>query len=209
MYQFHISRPLLIVMILAGSLLLSCDSGAGSDPDLAGSNDPVENPPVTAEISQAILFEISHVNNAWGYVCRGLYVDSQGYVYTYDHSDQYWNPGNNGFFMEQQLLEKYSHNSVLVDSVTLETLGEMYQQIKPAAEGALSERVNRCNDAGGQLYTAYVVDSRVSKYYPVLVYEAGDWAQKNLSDAAAQLFAWLQTLNDNSYADPACEYPED
>ena len=201
---------LLFCTMISGLLVLACgDSATGADPDTIDPADTLSNDsPSDIQIAQKILFEISYVNFAWGYVCRGLYVDNEGYVYTYDHSDERWIPGNEDFFTEKQLFDKYSHNPTLVDSVSMDTLGAMFELILPASNGALSVRVNACADIGGQSYTAFVADDKSSKYYPVLLYQAGDWARKNLSDEARQLFEWLQTLNDGQYSNPACAYPE-
>ena len=70
----------------------------------------------------------------------------------------------------------------------------MIALIENAAQGRLSEPVSGCADAGITTYLAYQFDRDGGTYRPVLLYQAGDWAQKNLSDEATTLSEWLFTF---------------
>lgn len=187
-----------LVMLTASLALASCDMSLHRDVD----HDP-------ANITQEVLFEVSYTNYAWGYTCVGLWVDRDGTVRRYDHSDEVWSPGVDTFYTLSELQEKYAHNSTVVDSVFPGALAAQYVLIQPASVGPMTESVHQCTDFGTISFRAYRVGEDTTRYYPVTLYVAGDYSQKNLSGAAEMLFEWLQTLNDGAYADPSCGYPDE
>lgn len=150
--------------------------------------------PNKSSIEQRFLFEVMYSNYAWGFQLRGMSIDNQGRVYQYDHSHEAWQPSNPGYYTEEELRRKFESNKEFVETVDDEVLQEMYALIKPASEGSLSKPVNRCADAGTTAYLAYLFDSKANAYKPVLLYQAGDWAQKNLSGSARVLYEWLFTF---------------
>ncbi len=147
-------------------------------------------------IKQKFLFEVTYENYAWGFQLRGIYINNQGQVYQYDHSHEAWRPSNTELYTEEDLLQKFESNKEFVGTVDNQTLLEMYSQIKAASEGTLSEPVQRCVDAGITSYIAYLFDSQSNLYKPILLYQTGDWAQKNLSESAKVLSEWLFTFED-------------
>lgn len=174
------------------SFLLSCQNGVDSkDGNL---------------ITQEILFEVQHINFAWGYTLKGFYIDNEGNWYRYNHSDEQWRPSRYDAFSEEELLEKYSHSREFGGTIKYDTLLEKYNLIDSASKGELSVPVSRCRDSGGTSYSAYVFDADSSLYKPVLLYLVGDWAQKNLSDSGRLLYELLRTI-ESDYSDPPCEPP--
>jgi len=159
-------------------------------------------PKAVNAIEQKFLFEIMYLNYAWGFQLRGIYIDNQGHVYKYNHSHEVWRPSNTEFYTEKELLRKYESNKEFIETVNKQTLLEMYNLIKAADEGKLSKAVQKCNDAGTTAYIAYLFDSKASTYKPLLLYQTGDWAQKNLSESAKVLYEWLFTFE--GWAPGAC-----
>jgi len=163
-------------------------------------------PPVTTccdPILQNILFEVCHVNEAWGHTFEGFYVDKTGNAYSYSDvplPGASWDETHT----EETLQFRHSYNQQLIGTIDLNTLYEKYQLIQPASEGELSDRVIACMDYGQQYYVAYQYDSDSGTYTPVLLHDAGDYAQKNFAEEAEQLFEWLQTID---YTNPPCTYP--
>lgn len=158
-------------------------------------------------IDQKYLFDVTHVNYAWGYTLRGFYIDSTGVVYSYDHSDQQWQPESGDGYTEAELEEKYSHNRFEIGRVYRNILGDRFDMVDRAEEGPLSPRVNVCYDFGGVSFVAYKYDANAGLYRPVTLYEAGDWARKNFAPEAEYLLQWLWEVNPD-YADPPCGYPD-
>ena len=142
---------------------------------------------------QMFLFEISTVNYAWGREIRGLYVDSQGGVYEYNRSDADWQPADKDAYSEAELSDKF-HKKQPKQTVEAATLARMQKLIEPASAGKLTPPAGRCFDAGVTRYLAYSYDQRSQRYKPVLLYQAGDIAQKNLSESARTLYEWLFLL---------------
>jgi len=165
-------------------LLLLCVSGCLSTPDaLSGSLS-----------EQRFYFEMTHANYAWVKQLRGVYIDRQGDVYAYDHSHAMWEPADPDAYTAEELLQKFDSQKDHIGTVDAATLRRMTALIDAAAQGRLSEPVNECADAGITAYLAYQFDRNSGKYLPVVLYQAGDWAQKNLSDEAATLSEWLFTF---------------
>jgi hypothetical protein len=153
-------------------------------------------------IKQKFLFEVTYVNHAWGFQLRGIYIDKPGQVYKYDHSHEVWRPSNPNFYTEEELLRKFESNKEFVKAVDSQTLLKMYNLIRTAKQGTFSEPVQRCNDAGTTAYIAYLFDSKANTYKPLLLYQVGDWARKNLSESAKVLYEWLFTFE--GWAPGAC-----
>ncbi len=145
-------------------------------------------------IRQKFLFEITYVNHAWGFQLRGIYIDNQGRVYKYDHSHEVWQPSNPELYTEEELFRKFESNKEFVKTVDKQVLFEMYNLINAANEGMLSKPVSNCADAGFTAYLAYLFDRKAHTYKPILLYQTGDWAQKNLSQSAKVLYEWLFTF---------------
>lgn len=165
------------------AMLLLCQ-GCLTSPDVSGN----------ASGEQTFLFEISYTNYAWGYQLRGLYIDRQGQVYSYDHSHAVWQPSDPQAYTEEELLQKFESRKELTGTVEEDTLAGMFRLIESASQGRLSEPVQKCADAGTTAYLAYRFDKDSGKYISVLLYQTGDWAQKNLSDSAKTLYEWLFTF---------------
>ncbi|MCP4568493.1 MAG: hypothetical protein GY841_13025 [FCB group bacterium] len=156
-------------------------------------------------IEQKYLFDVTFINFAWGYTCRGFYIDNEGVVRSFDHSHEQWHPASDEGYTEAELADKYFYNNQQIGGVYKTILNAKFDLVDEAAEGPLSPRVNVCYDAGGVSFKAYQYDAVAELYRPVLLYTAGSWAQKNFAPEAIALLEWLQTYG---YSNPACGYPE-
>lgn len=141
---------------------------------------------------QQVYFEVAHVNYAWGRVMKGYFVDGNGTVYSYDHSSTLWQPKDPDAVTGAELREKFA-NRKEVAQLNRMTLARMIALIDPAAQGGMSDPVSVCHDAGTYRYLAYQYEA--GAYHPVLLYQYGDFAQRNLSDEAETLYTWLFTLS--------------
>ncbi len=143
--------------------------------------------------SQRFYFELEDFNNAWGYVHTGYYIDGQGNLYSYDRSNEPWEFFDHSSFTEGQLSEKYT-SSKLIRSVPQEELLEKYQIALQIGRGKLSESKLTCFDFGHITFWVYVYNKFQGRYYPILIYRAGDYTQRNLSEDATTLFEWIVNL---------------
>lgn len=141
--------------------------------------------------SQEILFDITSVNFAWGYRLTGYYVDCAGAVYRYDHSGEIWNPSAEPI-PAAELLEKYSRERELVGKILIAELSAMFELVEAASAGPLDHPVDTgCRDFGVIVHYAYLYDTQVDAYRPVLLHQRGDWGQRNNAASAKILHDWL------------------
>lgn len=87
-----------------------------------------------------ILFELNHVNHAWGYMNRGCFVDEKGFIYKYDHAVDV----------------PFQH----IGRATDEELQEA-QNLARAAKGGTFHQEHALRDAGSKLWTAQVDGKKV------------------------------------------------
>jgi hypothetical protein len=73
-----------------------------------------------------------------------------------------------------------------------------------AAAGPFSSLTSRCYDAGTISYSAFIYDSAARGYRKLLLYQAGDWAQKNESDAGIKPTNWLMSIDSVGNDDVPC-----
>ncbi len=142
-------------------------------------------------IEQEYLFEFYHINFAWGFQMSGMYIDKQGNVYTYNHSHSPWKPSRDNLLTVNDLQEKYAHKKEHVNSIEQSQLHNMYKLIERAGTGKISAPKRRCADFGAGSYSAYMYNKESMSYIPVLLYQFGDVAKKNLSEEAEILYEWL------------------
>ena len=145
------------------------------------------------DIEQQYLFEVEHVNMAWGLFWAGLVVERDGSVYAFDHSHAAWNGASNTFFSEEELQEKYSHGRRLVGHVDDGTLVRQFERIRDVGND-FEESILLCADAGVLAYRAWRYDPADGAYIPRALREEGDTARRNTSAAAEALAEWLREL---------------
>lgn len=206
-YKRNRNRQWLSKSIICLSALLLCLSGAlaGLSCDGTGPTQPWPELPG----DQAILFEVSYVNHAWGYRCSGWYINGEGerFSYEYEQDDDPWQPQNYEAITEQELLTKFSHGAKFLGSIDSAAVASAKNLIPASAVGGLSDTVWRCADFGAVSYTAYMRDHSSLTYHPVPLYEHGDWAFRNLSGEARWLFDWLRDVSGEQGEIP-CAAPE-
>ncbi len=165
-------------------VLLLCCSGCLVTPETFSGSLP----------TQHFYFEMSYTNAAWGNQHHGVYIDWQGEVYAYDHNHALWKPADPSAYTEEELRQKFARTTARLGTVEASLFRRMAALIAGAETGQYSSLVNDCRDAGRTTYVAYQFDRSRETYRPVLLYQAGDWAQKNLSEEARTLSGWLFTF---------------
>ncbi|MDD5773146.1 MAG: hypothetical protein PHX78_06735 [bacterium] len=148
------------------------------------------------DLKQKFLFELEHINFAWGYNHYGFYIDNEGSIYSYQYSknDKKFDFNENKFYTEEELSEKYSHLKKLIKVIDIKILNEKSKLIESASKGNYSERVGMGADQGGTDYIAYLFDPKINKYKVVELCVEGDWSYFNLSDSAKDLTSWLKNI---------------
>lgn len=146
--------------------------------------------------TQTYLFEVEHINQAWGYEHNGFYIDKTGDVFCYNYTDQDepWNPAARDHFSAAELKNKYSHSKSLCDKVDFITLKEKRLMIPLAMEGNYSDTTSEGADMGTIAFICYKYNSNDNLYTPIILEVYGDYAFKNESAAANNLVKWLGSV---------------
>jgi hypothetical protein len=166
--------------VLAIALLLpACD--LGTEPEIT------DRAPV--------LFEIEYVNYAFVPTWRGFYIDATGTLFSYDRSserDAF--PPDKAEFTHEELMQKYDPNRSRVRALPTADVQTASVLIPAAASGTLGPSQTRCADAGVLSFRAYIFDHTRQVFRTVVIRYEGDRAQANQSDAARQIFQYLDSL---------------
>ncbi len=182
----------ILTMALLPVFLLVCRGGGGPTDD----NEP-------PEFKQLYLFEVEYINFAWGFIQGGYYIDSLGDVSEYSHSQELWQSPHPDSLTYEDLHDKFALRKPR-NRIDPDEIRKYLALAEKASTGTLSLPQNVCQDAGGTIYRVYLYDEESEIYTPVVLYVAGDWAQKNPAPEADTLFRWLHRViygNDN---EPEC-----
>lgn len=143
---------------------------------------------------QKVVFQYECSNYAWVRTHTGWYIDSEGYVRTYNLPVTWNYPDSKGFLSKSDMDE----NLLMADSVCFrvdpKVLAEKIKRIGKASEGSLSKPVSEMCDAGIVSYHCFTFDSNTQQYRSFLLDQWGDVAIHNKSTDAVALFDWLKSL---------------
>lgn len=143
-------------------------------------------------------YEVEYVNFAWGYQHFGYSIQKDGYLYSYDFAGtgDVWRDTSNGYYSEQELIAKFSHNDTLRKAIQQDTLAWAYALAQSAQSGFNSDTVSAARDMGAFLYIVYLYEPELGKYKQLLLRQDGDWTFYNTSTSAGELVDWLRrTVN--------------
>ncbi len=177
-----------ILFLLVACLMIGCNST--KVPTIVQAKGPAQH---------RYLFDVYHVNHAWGYTLSGVSVDNQGHVVTYHHDFAEWIPEEPGSLLRTELDEKYSAVGDTIAIIDQATISQMSSLIAEAQAGELSATDLTACDAGLYYLICYRYDVDSGRYHEVLLSMSGDYRQTNLSDAAGELSEWLRSVAPNRY----------
>lgn len=145
---------------------------------------------------QELYFQYEYINHAWGYHHSGWLLDSSGNVYCYSLPENWNFPDSLGYIT----LEEQKFNISQADSVCLlidkNDLANKIEEIENASNGALSDARSVMADAGSWSYYAFIYEEEASRYLRVLLKQKGDWEIDNTSQAAEDLFDWMDSIQE-------------
>ena len=167
----------------------------------------IENPLSSKnKVDSPILFAQYHINYAWGYQYSGWYVDKKGQIYEVDENAEIKldNIRPDTIFSEKIMVELLQSASKTSKYINEQVLLEMKKLIIPASFGQLTKPINVCMDFGTVYYFTFMRNREDTGYQAILLYQAGDWAQKNLSQQAAELFELLREFVEDDKTQLPC-----
>ncbi len=142
-----------------------------------------------------ILFARYYINFAWGFEFKGITVDANGDVFSFDHGNVKILPGPVEKPLNAEFLaEKYGIGKKHIGVVAADELEKMIALIPEAAVGSMSEEVSAARDKGTDAWVAYTPDGETGNYKELELKIEGDVDQHNMSSAANTLVNWLNTL---------------
>ncbi|PMD98343.1 hypothetical protein BWI97_04065 [Siphonobacter sp. BAB-5405] len=145
-------------------------------------------------ISQAVLFEVTYTNQAWGKQQKGFLIDRSGNIQVFQNPSRWnWAEPNKGLTVSevQENMEQTTPMGEPISAVVLQTYAS---KINALDAEHFSKRTNRGNDQGSRQYYAYRYDAEKQMYWPILLQETGDWETKNTDAAAEELTTWLMSV---------------
>lgn len=157
-------------------------------------------------VDSPILFAQCYVNHAWGYQYSGWYVDKTGWIYEVDKNAaiKLDDVSQDTIFTERLMIDLLHSSSRTTRQIDEQILSEMKKLIEPASLGQLSEPKSICRDFGALCYFTFIRNPEEKGYEQILLFQAGDWAQKNLSYEASELFKLLRVYVEDDTTQLPC-----
>jgi hypothetical protein len=146
-----------------------------------------------------VLFHISNINHAWGYVNYGWFIDSVGNVLHFnvepDQSD-IWHFADDEFITKSELQDNLRFVNDTMGLIDSATLVNMYQLIPSAGTGSLTAEKHTGNDMGELSYIGYEWNENRQMYKVIILEVFGDYSQSNTHEDAITLAKWLNSVHE-------------
>ncbi len=143
---------------------------------------------------QNIYFEVNYVNFAWGKQFKGILIDKDGKIRTYDKPTK-WNIVSEKTELSVSQMEENIASATLSEkTVSLSELKENIARISTIVPGNFSKPVNGGADRGTTSFFAYRYDEARSVYIPVLLGETGDLEVSSMDKSSTEISAWLNGI---------------
>jgi len=165
-----------LAITLAAFMCLGCASETAVKP-------PLDKP----------VFDFLRINWAWGFQCRGSYINGSGQVRTYvcdrpgDSVPEFRNPQDRIRAVQRRF---YMNDTLVANRDSLEVL-EMYQLLWQAEKEPLTEPRDLGADQGGRSIRGILYDTLSQQPRDVLLSEQGDRECHREGPASARLLKWL------------------
>lgn len=148
---------------------------------------------------QKYLFDVYYVNNAWGFVLSGLYIDKRGDVYSYsispgDHvsPDSVRMLQRHGLILKEHDLDlKYSFNRKFIKNIDISLVSQKLAELYRVPLNAYSDTLGTGADMGAFVHSGYLFDDQNKTYGEVELKVTGDFSYHNTSRIASALVSWL------------------
>ncbi|MCU4164674.1 hypothetical protein [Carboxylicivirga caseinilyticus] len=148
--------------------------------------------------NQRILFQVEYLNYAWVYQHNGFLIDCSGNIYYYNNPSEWNFIEDDGTFHEEAMNENLTFTDSITHSIDNYEIIDKAAKIYQASIGPISDLKCEMADAGTIVYSAYILNNRTHKYHRILLKQSGDCSRENLSQAAIQLYQWLQLIQEKT-----------
>lgn len=145
---------------------------------------------------QEYFFLYEYINFAWGYQHNGWLMDSAGTARYFEVPEKWMVPSTDAA-IEIPGIENYvSRADSVITKVDRSVLIRKAQLIDAAAKGKFTDPENVMADAGSWSYYALQYDRDSETCERILLKQDGDWEIENLSEAAMELYDWMQSITE-------------
>lgn len=149
---------------------------------------------IDREVTGKILLESYTIEMTFGYKLSGMYIQSDGTVWKYEHTGTPWYPDKlrPGELSARDMLTKHK-GARQIGTVDTKLLHDMSEMIKPAARGKVVRPVGS-GDSGGSLDVAYLYNPGTSVYREIILAGQGDRVASNSAPEAQMLVDYLREV---------------
>ena len=149
-----------------------------------------------SDINQPILFQVEHLNFAWGYSHLGLLITQKGEIKSFETPKIWHRPDSLGYITENELVENLTQANTELDNIDSKTLLKYINKIQDVDPESMSEPEGKTHDYGVTKYSGYVYDDQKGKYKEIVLELYGDWSSINTTREAKQIAKWLKKYFD-------------
>jgi hypothetical protein len=132
-------------------------------------------------------------------------VDAQDNVYSFDLAASNERELADSVLTPEQVDRKYGHARTLVKTLSAGEARAEYDHVGAAAAGSYTDYRPSCADAGGTRFSAWIYEPSDGRYHRLLLHLRGDYAQANRSDAARDLYHWLENVTGTADPEKFCD----
>lgn len=142
-----------------------------------------------------ILFQVSYMNNAWGYRHHGWIMDTLGQIKTFSQP-AHWNfADSSGYYTKNQMELNLSQlKDSIIKLVDKNDVTAHYPKALNSENGSYSTPKNVMADAGVLIYAVLIYHPAAGKWKETVLFQKGDWETKNESPEAGELQQWLEAI---------------
>jgi len=162
---------------------------------------------------QKYILARTYSNYAWGEVHNGIFIKSNGELYSYSYDDNYDHDYSipNGLAINEAVIDRLllGGEATLLDIIDIDVLNELKTLMSQVSSDHMTEVQHACDDAGVKRWFSFTFDKEKLDYTPILLEMRGDAAQLNLSPSAKKIVSWLRFREFEYQIDPdleSCNY---
>jgi len=148
---------------------------------------------------QEIYFEIHYTNQAWGNQLKGLLIDKQGRVRTYDNPASWNDVGLKSPLSKEEMEANISGTAISAVKIEGSDLDKYIDTARRITGDDLSKPVNGGADLGLTRFYSYTYDAQKKTYTAVFLRQTGNVIIHNQDANAKEVADWLAKVMDEVY----------
>ncbi|MGG7666948.1 hypothetical protein [Dyadobacter sp. BHUBP1] len=148
---------------------------------------------------QEVYFEVQYTNQAWGNQLKGLLIDKQGQVRTYDNPASWNDAGLKSVLSKEEMEANISQTKISSVKIEASDLDKYMNAARKITGDDLSKPVNGGADLGFIRFYSYTYDTEKKTYAAVFLRQTGNVIIHNQDPNAKEVADWLAKVTDEVY----------